>query len=452
MLRIEVPTNEYEKLTTWIYNLKRFGDTKLRLKVIKSLLQRIGNPHKNLKVIHVGGTNGKGSTVSMIASILQSQGYKVGVFTKPHLTDYTERITINGKKIDESKVVELINNMKPYMGEIEKEYYHPTFFEVTVALMFKYFADEMVDFAVIEVGLGGRLDATNVTKPLVSIITNIGLEHTTPLGNTIKKIAMEKAGIIKKNGILLTAAKERDAIDVFRDVCKKKKSKFILVGNIQGADIRYKKLHAGIDGQEFTLYTTKGKLDLYTPLLGEHQMSNASLAVGSAEELGRYGIKISDDAIKEGLKKVKWPGRLEIMQKNPYVVLDCAKDTLATKELVRSIKSLFNYKQLIVVVSISSGKKVKEMMEDLVSMSDLIFITEHKVRNRAVKAQELAKEANAKPYEIVQDVKNAVKSALNKADKNDLILVTGSVFTVGEAREIWYKEVNFRWGREFNES
>jgi len=416
-------------------------------------LGKIGNPHKKLKVIHVGGTNGKGSTVSMIASILQEEGYKVGIFTKPHLTDYTERITINGKKISEAKVVELINEMIPFMKEVEKEYYHPTFFEVTAAIMFKYFADENVDFTVVEVGLGGRLDATNVVNPLVSVITNVALEHTHILGDTIGEIAKEKAGIIKKGGILLTASEEEDATLVFKDVCKTKNSKFILVGDNSNNDIKYEKVNSTINGQKFNLETSNGKFEnLYIPLLGKHQILNASLAVGAIEALGRYNVQISKETIRRGLEKTVWPGRLEVIQKDPYVVLDCAKDILATKKLVQSIKSLFDYKNLLLVVSISSSKKFKRMMGDLVSISDFVFLTEHKVKKRAIDASVLSKEASGKPYKIIKDVKDAVKCALVMARKNDLILITGSVFTVGEAREIWHKEVNFRWGRELNES
>jgi len=417
------------------------------------LLDKIGNPHKKLKVIHVGGTNGKGSTVSMIASILQAEGYKIGVFTKPHLTDYTERITINGKKISESKVVELINEMIPFMKEVEKEYYHPTFFEVTAALMFKYFADEGVDFAVVEVGLGGRLDATNVVTPLVSVITNVALEHTHILGDTIDKIAKEKAGIIKKGTTLLTAAEEEDAIRLFRDICKNKNSELILVGNNSNNDIKYEKINSDLSGQKFNLELHNKKFgNLFIPLLGEHQMLNASLAVGAVEALTQYDINISEESIREGLKKTVWPGRLELIQMSPYIVLDCAKDILATEKLVQAINSFFDYKKLITIVSISSGKRFEGMMKDLVPISDFIFLTEHKVKGRAIDASVLSKEVGNKPYKIVKDVKDAVKAALDMAEKDDLIVIAGSVFTVGEARELWHKEVNFRWGRELNES
>lgn len=442
-------------MTNWIFNLKRFGDIKLRLKVVESLLEKIGNPHKKLKIIHVGGTNGKGSTVSMIASTLRASGYKVGMFTKPHLTDYTERITINGRKISEPRVVELIEYMIPYMKEVEKEYYHPTFFEVTAALMFKYFAEEKVDFAVIEVGLGGRLDATNVADSLVSVITNVGLEHTQILGDTIKKIAKEKSGIIKQNGVLLTASEEEDVIDVLRKSCENKNAKLLLVGNGSNASIKYEEISLSTSGQRFSVITPNGRYDdLHIPLLGKHQILNAALAVGAIESLNRYNIEISKESIARGLEKTTWPGRLEIMQKTPYVVLDCAKDTLATKKLVQSIKSIFEYKKLILVISITSGKRISEMLRDLAPLSDFIILTEHKVKGRAVDTSVMAKEIKLihRPYKIVKDVKDAVNTALNIAEGEDLILVTGSVFTVGEAREIWHKEVNLRWGRELNES
>ncbi len=439
---------DYEKVTEWIFNLKAFGDVKLRLKVMEDLLENIGSPQKRLKVIHVGGTNGKGSTVTMIASILSEAGYKVGAFTKPHMTNFTERISINGDQIPEERVVEMINDMMPAIEKTSGRYNHPTFFEITAALMMKYFADEDVDFAVIEVGMGGRLDATNTVDSLVSVITNVSLEHTAILGDTIAQIAGEKAGIIKKNGILVTSA-EGDALEVFRKVCEEKNARIIVVGE----DITFEKVRSDTNGQMFNVETFNRNFDnVELSLIGEHQLTNASLAIGAIEALGIHDIIVPDGAVYSGLVNVRWPGRMEIVQKHPYVVLDGAKDMLATKKVTSEIQSLFDYDKLVSVVSISKGKKIGDMMRDISSISDYMILTRHGVRGRAVSPEDLSEHAYGKKFEIVDNIRDAVARAIEVAGKDGLVFVSGSIFTVGEAREIWHRKVDFHWGRELNES
>jgi dihydrofolate synthase/folylpolyglutamate synthase len=309
---------------------------------------------------------------------------------------------------------------------------------------------QKVDFAVLEVGLGGRLDATNVVNPLVSVITNVSLEHTQILGDTVLKIAKEKAGIIKKNGILITATEDDEVFNLFRRICKEKKSKIFRVGR----DIEFESLASSITGQEFTINGFNGRYDdLYIPLLGKHQLANAATAVGAIEALRFHGIVIPEETIREGLKKVKWPGRLEIVQKNPLVVLDCAKDPEAMKKLKEAVLDIFNYEKLILVISISSDKDFRSMLNEIIPISDSIIITKHKVMNRGTDPKILAEEVKKfkKEFVIVEDVKDAVRKALNLANEKDMILVTGSLFTVAEARELWFKEVDVRWGRELNE-
>lgn len=444
--------DDYEGVKGWIFNLKLFGDVKLRLTVMEQLLARMGSPHKRLRVVHVGGTNGKGSTVAMISSILEAAGYKVGMFTKPHLTNFTERISINGVQISEAKVIAMINGMLPAIEAVAASYQHPTFFEITAALMFKYFADENVDFAVVEVGMGGRLDATNVADALVSVITNISFEHTKILGDTIEQIAAEKAGILKEGGILVTASDDERALSVFRDVCAAKHARMFVAGK----DIVFEKTKSGMDGQTFNMRVSYGRSfeALHVPLLGEYQITNAAAAIGAIETLKLHGIEIPESAIREGLAKVKWPGRLEIMQTKPYVVIDGAKDVLATQTLAAEVPKIFKYKKLVLVVSISRDKKMDEMMRDLLPIADYVVATRHKVKGRAIEPAELAKAAEAagKPSTVVDDSKEAVREAIEIAGGNGLVLVTGSIFVVGEARELWHPTVDFRWGREFNEN
>ena len=444
--------DDYEGVKDWIFNLKLFGDIKLRLTVMEQLLARIGDPHRRLRVVHVGGTNGKGSTVAMVSSVLEAAGYKVGMFTKPHLTNFTERISVNGVQISEAKVIAMINGMLPAIEAVAAACQHPTFFEITAALMFKYFADEKVDFAVIEVGMGGRLDATNVVDALVSVITNISFEHTKILGDTIEKIAAEKAGIVKEESMLVTSSDDETALKVFRDVCAARHASMFVVGK----DIIFEKIKSGIDGQTFDMRVSYGRSfeALHVPLLGEYQITNAAAAIGAIEALRMRGIEIPEAAVREGLAKVKWPGRLEIMQTKPYVVIDGAKDVLATQALAAEVPKIFNYDKLVLVVSISRDKKIDEMMHDLLAIADYVVATRHKVKGRALDPGELATAAKnaGKPSTVVNDSKDAVREAIKVAGENGLVLVTGSIFVVGEARELWHPTVDFRWGREFNES
>ena len=438
---------DYQEAVEYVYNLKRFG-SKLGLKIITRLLELMENPHENFNSILVGGTNGKGSTVAMIASILQEAGFKVGMFTSPHLSSYTERIIVNKERIKEDEMIRILSYMKPLMERMSEDpnLRHPTFFETTTALAFEYFREKKTDFAVLEVGLGGRLDATNVVNSLVSVITNVSLEHTKILGNTILKIAREKAGIIKENGILVTSTQDDRVYSLFKKICEEKNSKIFRVGKDVGA----KQLNFGLNGQEVEFYGLKDDYRVKLPLLGDHQILNASCAIAAVESLEE---KISKKAIIKGLEKVRWPGRLEIMQKNPLVVLDSAKDILAMKRLKEAILKFFDYERLILVVSISSDKKIEGMMKEILPITDFVVITKHKVMNRAVNPETIAKEVknHSKKFLIVEDVKDAVRKALSLSNEKDLILVTGSVFTVGEARELWKKDVDVRWGRELNE-
>lgn len=438
---------DYNKVTEYIFNLKRFGDIKLRLDTVRELLRRIDDPHKNLKSIHVGGTNGKGSTAAMIASILQSSGYRVGLFTSPHLSNYNERISINGEKISEDKIVQMIKEFIPLINQMNPT---PTFFEVTTALAMKYFSEQNVDFAVFEVGIGGRLDATNVITPLVSVITNVSLEHTEILGNTVKKIAKEKGGIIKENGILVTAA-DSEALDVFESICKRKNSKIIKVCK----DVNVEKISSSLDGQKFSVKYFQRSIELFMHLLGDHQLINAATAVAAIEALKFHGIDISENAIKSGMENVKWPGRMEVMQLEPLVILDCAKDPAAARALKESMLRNFPKRgKLVLVISVSSDKSFQAIMKELVPIADNVVITKHKVMNRAIDTEILADEVKkySKHFVVVESVKEAVKEAMKLGGKECTVLVTGSIFTVGEARELWHEEVNLRFGREFNES
>ncbi|KON31222.1 hypothetical protein AC482_01545 [miscellaneous Crenarchaeota group-15 archaeon DG-45] len=429
---------EYNEALEWLFGIQRFG-SKLGLKHIRHLLSLVGDPHLRFRSIHITGTSGKGSTASMIASVLRVEGYKVALYTSPHLSSFTERIVVDEREISVDDVVRLIGVLRPHAERmaLDPELRHPTFFEVVTALAFMYFAEQAVDFAVLEVGMGGRLDATNVVHALVSVITNVSLEHTEVLGKTILEIAEKKAGIIKEGGVLITATQDDDVFRLFEEVCKRVGSRIFRVGR----DIEYRKLSSSLEGQSFQLRGLLNSFDeLHIPLLGDHQLLNAASAVGGVEALSFHGITISRAAIEEGLRRARWPGRLEIMQRRPLVVLDCAKDAEAARAAKEALLREFTYDRLIAVVSISSDKNIPEMIGQLAQAADMFIITIHGVMGRAADPSVIAGEVerHSKPYEIVIDVKDAVRRGIELAGGDGMVVVVGSVFLVGEARELWF--------------
>jgi len=417
-------------ITNYLYSLRNRG-AKLGLERMERLVEALGSPQHHFRSIVVGGTSGKGSTVAMTASILQEAGFRVGMFTSPHLSNLTERIMVDGNEIQEKELERIVTDIRKTIEKMKGE--PPTFFETITAAAFLYFKEQKVDFAVLEVGLGGRLDATRVASPVLSIITNISLEHTKILGDTVEKIAMEKAGIIEN--ILITAADD-DASAVFEDVCKKKNSKMIRVGEIS-------RKTSAMKGQEFSAIVEGKEYHASIPLLGRHQLENAGCAIAAARALD-----IPEDAIRKGLGKVSWPGRLEIVQQHPLVVLDCAKDATAMKRLRESLDD-FEYEKLVLVLGISSDKDIKSMVNSIVPKADKVVITSHKVMERAADPAAIAKHIT-KEHIIIKDVKAATKNAISMAGKNDMVLVTGSVFTVADARGIWHEKKG-RWGTDLNE-
>ena len=434
--------SSYKDVIEWLFNLRRFG-SKPGLERISYLLKALGDPHERFRAIHITGTNGKGSTTAMAASILRAAGFKVGMYTSPHLSSFTERIIVDDDRIPVKEVVRLVEEIRPIAEEMEgkPELGHPTFFEVTTAIGFEYFAEQGVDLAVVEVGMGGKLDATNVVHSLVSVITNVSLEHTEVLGKTVLEIAEKKAGIIKEGAPLITAAEQPEVLKLFEKICRERGSEMFIVGR----DIRYRRLRHSLEGQWFNLEGLRGVYEnLHIRLLGRHQLRNASCAVGAVEALSLHDIEIPEKAIREGLSKARWPGRLEVVQRRPLVVLDCAKDPKAAENLSKVIQEEFDYNRLIIVVSISSDKDIPSMIDSLSRVGDYFIVTRHGVMGRAADPAVIAGELkrNSKPYEIVEGVGEAVERALEMAGERDMILITGSVFTVGEARERWFKPPN----------
>ncbi len=400
---------DYDKVIGYLYSLERKKGSKLGLENIKKLLKKINNPEKSLKCIHVAGTNGKGSVCAMISSVLQEAGYKVGMYTSPHLEDFRDRFFINNKKISKKDVVRCFLKVKKFIDE-------QTFFEVITAMAFLYFKGK-VDFLVLEVGLGGRLDATNVVKPLVSVITNVDIEHTDFLGKSIEKIAYEKAGIIKENIPVVTAAKGKPLL-VIKKICKNRNSRLFI-------NKKYKKSNGKFDIGHYK--------NLKLNLNGNFQLENASITVTTIDVLNQY-YKLKIKKIKNGLKKVKWAGRFEFINKNTLV--DCAHNPAALKVLTKELKNLKKekkFKKLILIIGILNDKDIKKMIKIIEPFSDKIILTKPETprAEEPLKIKKFIKNKN-KIKKISKDVKKAVKYAEKIAEKGDLILVTGSCFVVGE--------------------
>jgi dihydrofolate synthase/folylpolyglutamate synthase len=380
----------YEKDLEYIYGREVFG-IKLGLKNITELMEKLGNPQKSFKSAHVAGTNGKGSVCAFLAAILQQQGLKVGLYTSPHLVDFRERIMMNGKKISKKDLSASLAKVKPFIIE-------HTFFEVVTAMAFLYFKKEKVDIAVVEVGMGGRLDATNIIVPEVSAITNISLEHTDYLGDTIEKIAFEKAGIIKKD-VPVVVSENCKGLDVIKKVAEEKNT-------------------------ELHLVPTK---EIKSALPGNFQYQNASIALKVVDVLKEKGFVIRVDSIAKGLNAVNWPGRLDFVSKN--VLFDCAHNPDGARVLAQELKKMS--KDIYIVVGIMKDKDIEHIITYLEPVAKELIITRPHIA-RAAMPEQIAEYVHKK-VSVVGDVKDAIEYAKLKAGKDGLVVVTGSIFTVGEA-------------------
>ena len=418
--------NGYQRSLDYLYGLEKFGMI-FGLTKIEEILEAVGNPHRDIQAIHIGGTNGKGSTAAMVASILRKEGYGVGLYTSPHLIRFTERMMVNEKEIEKEEVAELTEWMRE---KIEKAGVAPpfTFFDFTTAMVFLYFKQKMVDLAVLEVGLGGRLDSTNVVDPLISIITNIGKDHEDVLGRGIMRIAREKAGIIKESRPLITAATQPTVLRLFSKICREKKALFFRVGK----DFRY------VPGGErsFHYEGLHRKLwDLSLNLRGSHQMVNATTAVGAMEILDDLGYRVSNDAIVEGLKAVEWPGRLEMVSSSPRVILEGAHNPEGALSLRESLKEDFHYRHLVLLIGIMKDKDVHSILQCLSPLADHIVLTRPGT-DRAASPDSLMKALgrNGKKAEVIEDFRKAIERGLSLTGEEDIFCITGSLYTVGEAR------------------
>jgi len=424
MKSVKRKSMSYAEAVEYLYSLQKYG-IKFGLSKTANLLKAFGNPHQGQRYVHIAGTNGKGSVAAMVDSILRTSGLKVGFYSSPHLVRFTERFRINGKEIPPKTAAGLVEELKRVMDPTQP----PTFFEVTTAMGLIYFAREKVDLAVVEVGMGGRLDATNVIRPQVSVITNISFDHQAFLGNTLEEIAGEKAGIIKRGIDLVTAATQPQVLELFRKTCKDKRAPLWRVGQ----DIRYRAA-----GNKINYYGFDRRLkDLELGLAGTYQHRNAALALSVIELLERRGFRVSEEHIREGLKSAHWPGRLQVVSRNPLTILDGAHNPGAIRCLTEAIRGGFRYKRLILVLGVMADKDVRGVLRGIVPMADHVFFTRPEYY-RAAAPETLMQEASSlgRRGEIQPTLAKALESAKRMANREDLILVTGSLFTVGETMAI----------------
>ena len=424
----------YEEAMKYITEVGNFGSN-YGLERTHKLLEYLGNPEKDLKLIHIAGTNGKGSTTSMITEILIGAGYKVGMYTSPFIEEFEERIQINGENIPKEKLAQLITKIKYAVDKvIEEGYNHPTEFEIITVLMFLYFATEEVDFAVVEVGLGGRLDSTNVITPILSVITSISFDHTNLLGNTLEEIATEKAGIIKSGIPTVIYPQEEVAEIVISSKCQELDSKLYKINkedakliNIIKEDKIYQQVKVKLDDE----------YDVKLPLLGEHQILNLAVALKALEVIKDKAPKLNRESIVKSLATVRWNGRLEIMSNSPYVVIDGAHNIQGITQLDKNIKKYFEYKDMYLILGILADKDVEDMVKVITPKAKKVFtVTPNSMR--AETAEELMNEVKKynESCEAYNDYKNAFEDALKLCKKDDLLLISGSLYMIGEMRGI----------------
>ena len=402
------------------------GGEPFSLRRMESLMETLWHPERQWASIHVAGTKGKGSTCAMLASILQAAGYRVGLYTSPHLVDLRERIQIDGIWIADDDLADAVESIRPAVEQLEDP---PTFFEVLTAAAFWWFAWRQVQVAVIEVGLGGRLDATNVLDPLVSVLTPISYDHTALLGTTLQAIASEKAGIIKPFRPVVVAPQHRDAWDVIRPCATRLRAPCVAVD----ARVEWQAWGVEPEGQHLSLATPRRLYPaLYLPLLGSHQAWNLATAVTALEMLPAEWM-VKQDAVLEGVARVSWPGRFQIVDRHPWVVLDGAQNAASALALRDTVRSLWPDAAVHLVVGMSADKDVEGVAEALRPLTDSIVLTQAS-HPRAMPAARLAERFH--PWfpraEAVPDAGKAVDRLRARASDCDVVVITGSLFLVGE--------------------
>jgi len=420
---------DFERSPGIVYSAANFD-----LRRMEELLERLGNPHLRARSIQVAGTKGKGSTAAMIASALSAAGYRTGFYTSPHLHTFRERISIDGQNITEEEFAAVAKRLTPEVDEVNlrRAYGELTTFEVLTAMAFTYFSDKEVDFQILEVGLGGRLDATNVVKSEICVITSISLDHAEILGHSLAEIAREKAGIIKPGATVVTSRQQREVDGALEEACRQKGASLIAVGR----DVTWHKIAADMSGQSLSIEGQGDSYGLTIPLLGEHQLENAATAVAAIEALASRGVTIPKQSIVDGLTKVHWPGRLEVLSHKPIFVVDGAHNADSARRLKEALEQYFDFERMILIIGASSDKDVAGIIGELAPLATVAIAT-HSRHPRALAPSLLLEQLASRGVttELTESVAAAASRALALAGPRDIICATGSLFVAAEARE-----------------
>jgi dihydrofolate synthase/folylpolyglutamate synthase len=410
--------------TAWVFDLQKFG-IKFGLSSTLSLLARLGLPFKEGRYLHIGGTNGKGSVAAMLSAILTRAGYPVGLFTSPHLVSFRERYRLGDQEVSPERLLALINEVRAAVDIAEP----PTFFEFATAMAFLYFLQDGAAPIILETGMGGRLDATNIVQPQVSVITNISRDHQEHLGEGLLAIAGEKAGVIKPGAPLVTYARQKQVLKLFRRRCQEVGAPLYQ----GGVDFKTRGKSPGAFDYFGLRHNIPG---LTLNLKGRHQYGNAAVALAVVELLARVGFPVSQAAIREGLQSIRWPGRLEVVPQDPRVLLDGAHNPAAALTLAQNLRHAPRNGRLILVMGIMADKDVDAILARLLPLAQMAIFTQPRYF-RAAAPRDLARRAQPYGLEILQTprVAAAIQQAQSLAGPKDRIVVTGSLYTVGEAKE-----------------
>jgi len=407
--------------------------TEVKLARMRDLLARLGDPQSRLRAVLVAGTKGKGSAAVMIAEMLKTAGYRVGLAVKPHLVDYRERIQVDGQMIGKGELAALVASTRPAVeaGAVEP-WGLATYVETTVAMAFTHFVRREVDVAVVEVGIGGRLDATNTLEPAVSVITPISYDHTELLGTTLDAIAREKAGIIRSHGRVVSAPQPDEAGAVIAETCAAQGARLVLVGR----DVRATLHEASLEGVHATIDGLRGRYDVRVPLLGRHQAQNAATAIAAVELLGDVGVDVPADAIRAGLGSVRWPARVELVGTHPYTIVDAGHNPASMAALRETLHDLLGHRRLVLLFGMLATKDYRTVTALIAPLADQT-VTTRPDNPHALPAADLADEVRRYTPNVVaiEDWRLALAEARRLARPEDVLVVTGSFYFVGEARE-----------------
>ncbi len=420
----------YERALRYPYN-----GSSMNLRRVEELCGRLGHPQRKIKAIHIAGTKGKGSTAAILAAILKAAGHKTGLFISPHLVELRERIQISDLLITEDELAEHISSIKPHADRIQAstEFGELTYFELLTVLAFCYFAEKEAEVSILEVGLGGRFDATNVIEPLISVITPISFDHTDILGNTLESIAEEKAQIIKEGGKVVVASQPAEAMAVIRRRCKKMQAK--LYPSKETVSITIHQI-SNI-GCLFSLHSPAKHYDhLWLPLLGRHQVENAATAIAAIEQLPPEIGDISFQTVRQGLSELSWPGRVQIVERQPYLILDGAHNVASIRALRDTLQEVLSFRRAIVVLGIAADKDIAGIIQELLPFAEEFIITRAKTGRFETRDRiEMELRDSGKKVVVTDDLPTAISRARADALPEECIVVTGSLYLVGEAME-----------------